>query len=459
MTRRVHLVGIGGTGLSAIATVLHERGEIVTGSDQSHSRYASALEQAGIPVSYEHRAENVTDADLVLASSAVPDSNVELQAARQAGIPVRRRREFLRELTQGFRTIAVAGAHGKSTTTGLVAWLLEQAGLSPSFIVGAVLSNLGTNARAGSGDFFVIEADEYDHAFWGLEPEIGVVTNIEHDHPDFFPTVEEFQAAFERFAAQVNAYLIVCADDPGAAKLDPGTAQRVTYGTSPEAVWRPEEIQANAAGGMDFLALHHGETLGLVRTRLPGAHNVLNVLAALAVCERLGLDFKEAREAVRQFTGLARRFEVVGERGGVIVVDDYAHHPTEIRATLHAARERYPEYEIWAVFQPHTYSRTKAFLSGFSTAFHDADHVLVTEIFASREAPDASIDGRRVVENVDHGDARFFSDFQTLVADLAERVTEQALVIVLSAGDANQICRMLLAELDEEKGEVSHVEG
>jgi UDP-N-acetylmuramate--alanine ligase len=396
---------------------------------------------------------------LVVASSAVLDSNVELQAAHKAGIPVLRRREFLRELTQGYRTIAVAGTHGKSTTTGLIAWLLEQAGLSPTFIVGTVLDNLGTNARAGSGEVFVIEADEYDHAFLGLEPEIAVVTNVEYDHPDFFPTAEAFNAAFVQFVGQVRDCLVICLDDPGAAGLRSRTANMVTYGTDPDAEWRPEEMQANSAGGMDFLALHRGEMLGLLRTRLPGEHNVLNVLGALAVYERLGLDFKDARDGLREFRGLARRFEVVGERGGVVVVDDYAHHPTEVRATLAAARSRYPEHEVWAVFQPHTYSRTKTFLSSLSGAFHEADHVLVTEIFASRESRDPSIDGRRVSENIDHEDVRFFESFPALVADLVERIHPQAVVIVLSAGDANQICRMLLAELDQEKGEVSHVEG
>jgi UDP-N-acetylmuramate--alanine ligase len=447
------MVGIGGAGLSAIATVLHERGEVVSGSDQTRSNYAVALERTGIPVRYEHRAENVRQADVVLASSAIPESNVELQAARELGIPVLHRREFLRDLTAGYRTVAVAGTHGKSTTTGLIAWLLESLGLAPTFIVGAVLSDYGVNARAGSGDFFVIEADEYDHAFLGIEPEIAVVTNIEHDHPDCFPTPEDFHRSFVTFAEQVKEGLVVCLDDPGAGALRPERVELVTYGESPEAEWRPEEIQPNAAGGMDFLALHHGETLGLVRTRLPGAHNVLNVLAALAVADKLGLEFKDVRDAVREFTGLGRRFEIVGEVGDVLVVDDYAHHPTEIQATLRAARERYPEREVWAVFQPHTFSRTKTFLSDLVTSFVDADHVILTEIFASRESEDSSISGRMVAGKIEHADVRFHASFEDVVADLQERVRPPALVIVLSAGDANRICQMLLSQMEETKGE------
>lgn len=447
------MVGIGGAGLSAIAKVLHERGEPVSGSDQARSEYALVLEDAGVPVRYEHRAENVQQADIVLASSAIPDSNVELKAAREHGIPVLRRRDFMGALTAGYRTIAVAGTHGKSTTTGLIAWLLEHAGLSPTFIVGAVLSDLGVNARAGSGEFFVIEADEYDHAFLGLLPEIAVVTNVEHDHPDFYPTEQAFRGSFERFAELVQDRLVLCLDDPGAAGLRSVKEEVVTYGVHPEANWRPEEIQPNAAGGMDFLALRHAETLGLVRTRLPGEHNVLNVLAALAVIDEVGLEFKQARDAVREFTGLRRRFEIVGEERGVVVVDDYAHHPTEIRATLRAARERFAGHDIWAVFQPHTYSRSKTFLSELVEAFGEADHLIVTEIFASRESEDPTISGRMVAENIQHDDVRFYPSFEAVVADLLKRVQPQAMVIVLSAGDANQICQMLLSQMKQAKGE------
>jgi UDP-N-acetylmuramate--alanine ligase len=447
------MVGIGGAGLSAIAKVMHERGEMVSGSDQARSDYAVALEQAGVPICYEHRAENVRRADVVLASSAIPESNVELQAARELEIPVLRRREFLGALTAGYRTVAVAGTHGKSTTTGLIAWLLDNADLSPTFIVGAMLSDYGVNARAGSGEVFVIEADEYDHAFLGLHPQIAVVTNIEHDHPDFYPTEEDFRRGFERFVEQVQERLVLCLDDPGAAALHSQQAEVVTYGVHPDADWRPEEMQPNAAGGMDFLALRHGETLGLVRTRLPGEHNVLNVLAAFAVIDELDLEFKGARDAVREFTGLARRFEIVGEAGGVVVVDDYAHHPTEISATLKAARERYPGHEIWAVFQPHTYSRTKTFLSDLAEAFADADHLIVTEIFAARESEDPSISGRLAAENIKHTDIRFHPGFEAVVNDLLERVQPKALVIVLSAGDANRICQMLLSQLNGVKGE------
>jgi UDP-N-acetylmuramate--alanine ligase len=452
MSRRVHLVGIGGAGLSAIARVLHDRGEQVTGSDQAASPYSRALEAAGIPVSYGHRAENVAGADLVVISSAVPADNPEVRAAEAAGIPVLRRNRFLGELTSGSKTIAVAGTHGKTTTTGLIAWLLAGAGLDPTFIVGGILEDLQTNARAGKGEAFVIEADEYDRTFLALHPSIGVITNVEHDHPDCYPTPADFRKAFEIFASQVREALLVCRDDPGASALASPTAARQTYGLHPEADWRAEEIRANAAGGSDFLVLRRAELLGLARTRLPGVHNVLNSLAALAAADAAGVPFVEARRALTEFHGTARRFQVVGEAGGVQVIDDYAHHPTEIRSTLAAARQRYPEAELWAVFQPHTYSRTRALLEDFAAAFGDANHVIVTEVFASREAPDPSVSGRLIVERMVHPDAQFIPALADAAESVIGRVRPPAVVLTLSAGDGNEVGARVLARLQGKAG-------
>jgi len=448
----VHLVGIGGTGLSAIARVLLERGDEVSGSDQAVSPYAQALERAGVRVHYGHRPENVAGADLVIVSSAVPDSNPEVTAARRAGIRVARRAEFLGELTAGCQTIAVAGTHGKTTTTGLIAWLLDQAGLSPSFIVGGMLKDFGTNARAGNGPHFVIEADEYDRTFLGLQPAIGVVTNVEHDHPDCYPTFVEFRAAFQAFAERVTDQLLVCLENEGAASLQPISATRLTYGFRSEADWRAEEVRPNAAGGSDFLVSRRGELLGLVRTRLPGEHNVLNAVAALAVVDCVGVPFAEARRAITEFHGVGRRFEIVGEVSGIWVVDDYAHHPTEIRATLAAARTRFPEAQVWAVFQPHTFSRTRALLADFARAFGDADHVIVTDIFASRESPDPNVSAQRLVEQMVHQDVRFIPDLAEAARTLQERVQAPAVVVTLSAGDGHRVGELLLQGLSEKQG-------
>ena len=437
--------------MSGIARVLAERGETVTGSDQAPSSYARALESIGVPIAYGHAAQNVAGADLVLVSSAVPAANPELVAAREAGLPVVRREAFLGELTRGSRVMAVAGTHGKSTTTGWVAWLLSEAGMDPSFIAGGLLLDFGTNAHAGEGKAFVIEADEYDHAFLGLSPEVGVITNVEHDHPDCYPTPEDFRTAFQAFAERIERQMIVCVDDPGAASLS-GPAERVTYGLDPKADWRAEEIRPNSAGGSDFLALQSGVLLGLVRTRLPGLHNVRNALASLAMSEAAGVPFATARQAMSGYRGVSRRSEIVGESGDVLVVDDYAHHPTEVKATLAALRQRYPSKTLWAVFQPHTFSRIRALMPGFAEAFADADQVLVTDIFAAREQPDGVVTGQRLVATLDHPAARFTGSLEDTARCLMDEVKPGSVVVTLSAGDGNRVGQMLLEELRLREG-------
>ena len=453
MSQKVHLVGIGGAGISAIAKVLLGRGAEVTGSDRVRSIYAAALEREGIRIAYDHSAENVVGASLVVASSAIPEGNVELVHAMELGIPVLRRDAFLRDLTAGSETIAVAGTHGKTTTTALIAWLLVQTGLDPTFMVGGMVTDFKSNARVGQGPHFVIEADEYDRAFLGLRPKVAVVTNVEHDHPDCYPTKADFHSAFQSFVDQVEDCLIVCGDDEGAQSLYPGSARKVTYGFSRDEDWQAEEIRTNPAGGSDFLVIKNGETLSLSRTRLPGDHNVKNALAALVVVDQLGVDFKRANEALTEFHGVERRFELLGEAKGVTVIDDYAHHPTEIRATLQAARERFPGQEVWAVFQPHTYSRIRSLLDEFAQAFADADRVLILEVFAAREAEDPTLSGKVIAENIDHGDVRFVPDMNGAAQMLFDEVREKSVVITLSAGDGNKVGRLLLEKLKTNEGD------
>jgi UDP-N-acetylmuramate--alanine ligase len=447
MRRRVHVVGIGGTGLSAIARVLHERGDIVTGSDQAVSPYARALETTGIPVRYVHAAENVAGADLVLVSSAVSADNPEVAEARRLGIPVVRRQGFLGELLAGLRVVAVAGTHGKTTTSSLIAWTLQQAGLQPGFILGGIPHDLGTNAAAGGGSDFVIEADEYDNAFLGLSPNLAIVTNVEHDHPDLFPKLADVRLAFEAFVQRVSDMLLVCLEDPVARDLGKWGLARMSYGFSEGADWRAEEVRPNSAGGMDFLAVHGQEVLGLFRTRLPGRHNVLNALAAVAAAAWIGVPMSVVRQSLADFRGVGRRFEIVGEVGDVVVVDDYAHHPSEIRATLEAARLRYPGHAIWAVFQPHTYSRTRALADDFAGAFGGADHVVVMEVFAARERLDPAIGGAILAERILHPSVQFASDVEAAAAYVTSRLQPPAVVVTLSAGDANVVGRRVLEAL------------
>ena len=444
---RVHFVGIGGTGLSAIARVLAERGWQVTGSDRQASPRTAMLEQLGVPVTIGHAPDDARQAQVVVRSSAVPDTDVDVSAAREAGVPVLKRREFLPQLTAGYRVLAVAGSHGKTTTTAMLAWVLSALGHDPTFIAGADVMNLGVNARAGKSDFFVIEADEYDDMFLGLAPYAAIVTNVEHDHPDMFPTAAAFRQAFEAFVAQVQpeGFLITCADDAGSRALASAHSHAWLYGISADdADYRAMDLQPNLRGGYDFAVQWQGASLAQVSLQVPGEHNVQNALAVLAMVHRLGMDVTAAAQALRQFQGTQRRFEIVGEAGDVVFVDDYAHHPTEIRATLAAARQRYPHHALWAVWQPHTFSRTRTLLADFATAFAQADAVVVTEVFAAREAVPEDFGGAQVTQTVQHTYKFFAPTLQEAAAILTAEVRSPAVIVVLSAGDANQITRWAL---------------
>ena len=443
---RVHIVGIGGAGMSAIATVLLERGYQVSGSDQAESETTRALIQQGAQVFIGHRAENVGEVAMVVASSAIREENVELVAAHARSIPVNKRAQFLGWLMQGAVGVAVAGTHGKTTTTAMITSILVGAGRDPSFIVGGPIAALGRSAHAGRDREFVIEADEYDRMFLGLTPTIEVITKVEHDHPDCYPTFDEMLAAFREFIDRLppDGLLVACGEDAPAAELAKATARKLLYGFKANMDWQATDMRPNQAGGSDFIAHHAGKSLGLVRLRVPGRHNVLNALAALAATDQLGVSFSAAQDALADFRGVGRRFEVRGEINGVTVVDDYGHHPTEIKATLSGARNRYPDQKIWAVLQPHTYSRTKTLLAEFASAFGDADHVIVTAIFASRERDTLGISNRDVVAQMEHPDARAIDALSDVAAYLKQHVQPGDVVITFSAGDANKISTELL---------------
>ncbi|HLF01914.1 MAG TPA: UDP-N-acetylmuramate--L-alanine ligase [Anaerolineales bacterium] len=454
---RVHFVGIGGAGLSAIATLLLEKGVAVSGSDALASAMTDALQKRGATVTIGHRAENVSGADVVVVSSAVGTDNPEVAAARAAGIPVKKRADFLGEMMAGRVGVCVAGTHGKSTTTALIAFMLLGAGRDPSFIVGAVMAGLGANGRHGNGEQFVVEADEYDGMFLGLQPKVAVVTSVEHDHPDYYPTYAEYRNAFAQFIDLVpgDGLVIVCRDDKGAKEIGEiaeRKGKRVWwYGLKNSVEWKAENVQANSLGGSDFVVTRNGATVGLARSRLPGLHNVSNCVAAFAAVDALGVDFNAARVALAEFQGVGRRFEIKGEANGVTVIDDYAHHPTEIRATLAAARRRYTDRPVWAMFQPHTYSRTRALLADFATSFSDADHVLVTDIYRSREAYDETISAKQIVEQMraqaQHPDARYVPTLPEAVNTLIAEVKSGDVLITLGAGDGDTVGEQVLEEL------------
>ncbi len=457
------MIGIGGTGLSAIARILLETGYQVSGSDRAESPFLQELRSAGARIELGHRAENIAGADLVVRSSAVPDDNPEVVAARQAGIPVLKRSDFLASLMKGKTTIAVAGTHGKTTTTSMIAWMLTDLEQDPSFIAGGVLSNLGTNAKAGQGDAFVIEADEYDRMFLGLTPTIEVITNVEHDHPDCYPTPEEYLEAFKEFVrllpehgtlvayaeAAGTAALMAEAEQTGRNVIPYGLKHKSTEGKSADVY--ASVITPNTRGGFTFGASVLGKSV-TVDLQVPGKHNVANALAALTVGQLTGLPLNGAAQSLGKFTGAGRRFEVRGEANGVTIVDDYAHHPTEIQATLAAAKARYAHRRIWAVWQPHTYSRTRSLMNDFIRSFGDADEVIVTGIYAARE-PKQDFSSREIVDRM-AGNVHYIETLPEVSRYLGSHLRPGDVLLVLSAGDADQVSTEVLAQMKLK--EVSH---
>ena len=443
-----HFIGIGGTGLSAIAKVLLEQGYKVSGSDLISSALSEGVKESGGTVYIGHQAEQVLDADIVIRSSAVPESNVEVQAAKENGIPVLKRSEFLGRLMEEKNVIAIAGSHGKTTTTSMVAWILTALNREPSFIVGGIVSNLETNARAGGGDDFVIEADEYDYMFLGLTPSIAVVTNVEHDHPDIFPTPELFRKAFCDFVGQLeqDGTLILCGEDPGAYQLKEelkSNQKLFVYGFEERGFdYFAQNIQSNHMGGVDFeIVINNKEnpTTVLISMQLPGEHNILNALGAFAVADQIGLSRERSAEALGKFIGSERRFDIRGNFKGVTLIDDYAHHPTEIIATLAAARTIYADRRIWAVWQPHTYSRTETLFTGFTKAFSEADKTIVLDVFAAREEKPEGFKTIDLVKAINNSDARFIPDKNKAVAYLLKELIPGDVLLVFTAGDAIEI--------------------
>ena len=425
-------------GMSAVARLLMARGDTVSGSDRGSWPLAQALAADGATVATAFDASNVAGADVVVRSSAYGDANPEVAAARAAGIPVWKREDAWRELARGKRVLAVAGTHGKSTTTALAWTALRAGGLDPSLICGAVLRDLGTNAYAGRGDLIVIEADEYDRAFLSLEPEIAIVTNIEHDHIDVFPTHADVKEAFVRFASGIipGGWLVACVDDPGAAELaarGDGLAGRqvATYGMAPHAGYRVVEL-VQRPDGVTFELVGPFDALVPVSLRLAGAHNARNAAGALAAADAAGVPANAAAKSFATFGGTERRLEELGSARGITIVDDYAHHPTEIRASIDAVRAR-TKGRVIVLFQPHTPSRLRAFFDDFAAALRTADESVVAETFASAREGADSRDGAKALASRAGG--AYVVDAEEAARKLAERARSGDLVLVLGAGD------------------------
>ncbi|AKU91862.1 UDP-N-acetylmuramate--L-alanine ligase [Vulgatibacter incomptus] len=449
----IHFVGIGGIGMSGIAEVLVNLGYPVTGSDLKEGDTTRRLEGLGARIAVGHRAENVGKADVVVISSAVRQQNPEVVEARRRAIPVIPRAEMLAELMRLKVGIAVAGSHGKTTTTSMIAHLLAAGGLDPTAVVGGKLNNLGSNAKLGNGEYMVVEADESDGSFLRFSPAIAVVTNVDPEHLDHYGDFDTLQRAFVDFVNKVPFYgvAVMCADHPVVQAMLPSVDRRcVTYGLSPQADYRAEAIETNAFE-VKFVATRGGEPLGAFRLPMIGLHNVQNALAAIAVADDVGLPMDKVRDAFETFSGVQRRFTIRGEAAGVTVVDDYGHHPAEIKATLDGARRAFPKRRIVVAFQPHRYSRTRDLLADFATSFNEADRLLVTEIYAASEDPIPGVTGEAfagAVRSHGHRDVDF-AKRSGLASTLRGAVREGDLVITLGAGDISQVSTELLELLGQ----------
>src|SRR5436190_15872268 len=452
--QHIHFIGIGGIGMSGIAEVLANLGFRVSGSDQKKSEVTAHLEELGVEVSEGHDAENVGDAHVVVRSTAVREDNPEIVEARRKSIPVIPRAEMLAELMRMKpHTVAVAGSHGKTTTTSMVATVLGIAGLDPTFVIGGIVRTYRANARLGKSDLMVVEADESDRSFLMLTPTIAVCTNIDREHMDYYHDMEDVRKCFADFVNKVPFYgaAVLCLDDPHVQAVIPKVERRrVTYGLSAQADISAHEISYDQSFGSSFTVWRGIDVLGPVSLRVPGKHNVYNSLAAIAVGLELEVPFEKIAQALNEFSGADRRFQFKGDEGGVTVVDDYGHHPTEIKATLSAARIGAPHRRIVVLFQPHRYPRPHALIAELDRAFNNADVLLVTDIYAASEAPIEGISAEVLtgrIKSYGHKNAEFIGALEGAAESLRSTVREGDLVITLGAGSVHRSGDQLLALL------------
>jgi UDP-N-acetylmuramate--alanine ligase len=447
--RSVHFIGIGGAGMSGIAQVLHRRGFRVTGSDLKPSRYVSLLEREGVPVAIGHKASNLDSPDVVVISSAIPAHNVELQEARRQGLPIVKRAQALAWLVSAGRGIAVCGTHGKTTTTSMIARVLVEGGYDPTFLVGGELNDMGSNARHGDGEFVVCEADESDGSLLCLHPEVAVVTNIELDHHSHYLHLEDMQEVFRAFVRNLprDGLLVACAEDSRVKNLvDEAPCRALTYAVCPGADYVARLSTTGRGNG--FQVWHEGEVSPEIVLQVPGRHNVLNATACFAVLKELGVPTQVIVSGLESFTGAVRRFQLKGRRDGVTVVDDYAHHPTEIKATLAAAREG-GWSRVIAVFQPHLYSRTEFLQHEFAEALLEADLVVVTDVYGAREEPKPGVSGKLIVDGmlrVKKNKPVVYLPRLGAIVDYLRTITGPGdLVLTLGAGDVHRVGERFLA--------------
>ncbi len=445
--KSAHFIGIGGAGMSGIALVLHERGCKVTGSDLKESNYVRKLRDAGIEVYVGHKAHtiNAVNPEVVVCSTAIPETNPEMIRARELNLEVWPRAKMLSALSKGFTTVAIAGTHGKTTTSSMCASMLDNMGEDPSFLIGGIVEEYKTNGKSGNGNLFVAEADESDGSFLYLAPDVVVVTNIEADHLDHYGTLENIEKTFVRFMNSVgeDGHVIICAENPHIVDLAHESGRRVhTYGFAEGCDYRVVEMKADHGLQTKFMIEHDGQSHEVTLLTNPGVHNMLNATASFAVADVLGLDDNKAAQSLSQFKGVRRRFTHIADCKGACIVDDYGHHPTEIKATIKAAAGL-DFKRVVVCFQPHRYSRTESLLHDFATAFEGADKLYIMDVFAAGEMPIPGVSGKTLARAIategNHPDVEFIASRKELISTVAHELSEGDLFITMGAGDVTQI--------------------
>ncbi|MDQ3687853.1 MAG: UDP-N-acetylmuramate--L-alanine ligase [Acidobacteriota bacterium] len=459
--QHVHFVGVGGIGMSGIAEVLANMNFRISGSDLKRSAVTERLQKLGVEFAEGHRAENVGDAHVVVRSTAVRDDNPEIVHARERSIPVIGRGEMLAELVRlKPNTVAVAGSHGKTTTTSMIATMLGHAQMDPTVVVGGVVGAMGSNARLGKSDLMVVEADESDRSFLMLTPTFAIVTNIDREHMDYYSDMAEVQKCFAQFVNKVPFYgaAVLCLDDPHVQAVIPEvTRRRITYGLSAQADVSARDVRFDQDFGSRFTVRRGAEVIGEVNLRVPGLHNVYNALAAVAIGFELEVPFDVIAKGLGEFMGVNRRFQLKGEEAGVLVVDDYGHHPTEIQATLAAAKVGSKGKRMVVLFQPHRYSRTKDQMDEFARSFNNADVVFITDIYAASEDPIEGVSAETLIDAVKrygHKDVRYAGGVETAAGALLEEVRAGDMVITLGAGNVYRAGEELVESLRGQRLEV-----
>jgi len=461
--KHIHFIGIGGSGMYPLAQILHGQGYYLTGSDNNETETLDAVRKMGIPVFIGQRCENIQGADLIVHTAAIMEDNPELMAARASGVPVLERADLLGIITSWYdRAVCVSGTHGKTSTTSMITQILYTAGIDLSAYIGGKLPCIGGSGIAGKSDILVCESCEFEDHYLKLFPDISVILNIDADHLDYFGTLENVMASFRKFAENTSKLLIVNGSDQNTMKALEGIEKElITFGKDSSCDYYPENVRHENGLLTTFDAMYRGEKLGTITLHVAGIHNVLNSLAAIAAARECGADFASIQKGLDEFRGAKRRFEKLGFEKGITVVDDYAHHPTELEATLRAAMEM-DFRKVWAVFQPFTFSRTKLLLDGFARVLQIPDHAVLTDIMGSREKNTYGIFTRHLAEKIpgciwfpqdetaEWTDQRKYENFQQICDYICQNAQSGDLVITLGCGDAYKIAKMILAKLSEE---------